>query len=316
MTRATGDDRLVTAAFVTGSLLAGGNAVAVRFSNRELDPMWGAGLRFSLAAILLFALMAMLRLGMPRGRALIGALLYGVFNFAAAFGLAYYGLVRVHAGLGQTVLALVPLATLLLAVLQREERFRVGAALGAVIALGGIALMTRASLEDSASPLSLLALVGSAFSFAQAAVLVRRFPRVEPVAMNALGMAAGAALLIVGSSLVGESVELPRRVATWVALGYVVAVGSVVVFLLYLIVLRYWAATRAAYTFVIIPLVTVVLSAWLDNEPISAGLVFGGLLVLVGVYVGALRLPATDDRRPDGAEGETLAADQEERPTA
>ena len=108
MTRATGDDRLVTAAFVTGSLLAGGNAVAVRFSNRELDPMWGAGLRFSLAAILLFALMAMLRLGMPRGRALIGALLYGVFNFAAAFGLAYYGLVRVHAGLGQTVLALVP----------------------------------------------------------------------------------------------------------------------------------------------------------------------------------------------------------------
>ena len=190
------------------------------------------------------------------------------------------------------------------------------AALGAVIALGGIALMTRASLEDSASPLSLLALVGSAFCFAQAAVLVRRFPRVEPVAMNALGMAAGAALLIVGSALVGESVELPRRVATWVALGYVVAVGSVVVFLLYLIVLRYWAATRAAYTFVIIPLVTVVLSAWLDNEPISAGLVLGGLLVLVGVYVGALRLPATADRRADGAEGETPAADQEERPTA
>jgi drug/metabolite transporter (DMT)-like permease len=52
----------------------------------------------------------------PGGRALTGALLYGELNFGAAFALAYYALVRLHAGLGQTLLALVPLATLLLAV--------------------------------------------------------------------------------------------------------------------------------------------------------------------------------------------------------
>ena len=36
--------------------------------------------------------------------------------------------------------------------------------------------------------------------------------------------------------------------------------GSVVVFLLYLVVLRYWAASRACYGFVIIPFVTLLLS--------------------------------------------------------
>jgi drug/metabolite transporter (DMT)-like permease len=40
---------------------------------------------------------------------------------------------------------------------------------------------------------------------------------------------------------------------------------------------------------VIIPFVTLLLSAWLDNERIGVGLVLGGLLVLAGVYVGALR---------------------------
>ena len=40
---------------------------------------------------------------------------------------------------------------------------------------------------------------------------------------------------------------------------------------------------------VIIPFVTVLLTAWLDNEPLTVGLVLGGLLVLAGVYVGALR---------------------------
>lgn len=54
-------------------------------------------------------------------------------------------------------------------------------------------------------------------------------------------------------------------------------------------VLRYWTATRAAYGFVIIPFVTVLLSTRLDDEPVTIGLVIGGLLVLAGVYVGALR---------------------------
>jgi drug/metabolite transporter (DMT)-like permease len=82
---------------------------------------------------------------------------------------------------------------------------------------------------------------------------------------------------------------LSERPETWVALAYLVVVGSVVVFLLYLVVLRYWTASRASYGFVIIPVVTLVLSAWLDNEQIGVGLVLGGLLVMAGVYVGALR---------------------------
>jgi drug/metabolite transporter (DMT)-like permease len=81
---------------------------------------------------------------------------------------------------------------------------------------------------------------------------------------------------------------LPRRPETWAAMAYLVVIGSVVVFLLYLIVLRYWTASRASYGFVVIPFVTIVLSAWLDNEPVGVGLVLGGLLVLAGVYIGAL----------------------------
>lgn len=123
----SGRDRVALAAFFANALLAGGNGVAIRFSNRELPPLWGASLRFSLAAALLFAILAALRLALPRGRALLGPLLYGVFQFGGSFGLYYYALVRVHAGLGQTLLALVPLATLLLAVAQGQEKLRTAA---------------------------------------------------------------------------------------------------------------------------------------------------------------------------------------------
>ena len=282
-------DRVALASFVVMSVLAGGNAVAIRFSNRELDPLWGASLRFALAAALLLTAMAALRLAVPRGRALLGAVVYGALTFGAAFALAYYALVEIQAGFGQTLLALVPLATLLLAVAQRQERFRAAALGGALIALVGVAVMSQSPLRDSLPLLSLLAALGAALCFAEGAILVRWFPPVHPVTVNAIGMATGALLLAVGSVLIGETISLPERAETWVAIGYLVAVGSVVVFVLYVVVLRYWAASRAAYEFVLIPVVTLALSAWLDDEPVGLGLVLGGLLVLAGVYVGALR---------------------------
>ena len=282
-------ERVALAAFVLGSLLAGGNAVGVRFSNRELDPLWGAGLRFTLAAALLLAAMPALGLVLPRGRALTGAVLYGALNFGAAFALGYYAFVRVHAGLGQTVLALVPLVTLFLAVAQRQERFRLDALAGGVVALVGIAVLSRAPLDESVPVLSLLALLASTVCFAQAAVVVRRFPAVHPITMNAVGMATAAVFLVAGAVIAGEAIVLPERAATWAALAYLIAIGSIVVFGLYVFVLRYWSASRAAYTFVLVPVVTVVLSAWLDDEPIRVALLLGGCLVLLGVYVGALR---------------------------
>ncbi len=284
-----GGERVALASFVVGSVLAGGNAVGIRFSNRELAPLWGAGLRFSLAAALLIAVMAVLRLAFPRGRALAGAVVFGALNFGAGFALTYYALVRMHAGFGQILLAVVPLATLLLAVVWRQERLRTAAVVGSLLALAGIALMSRAPLDADVPPLSLLAAIGSALCFAQAAVLVRKFPPVHPVTINALGMATGGALLVLGSVVADEPIALPERAATRAAIGYLVAIGSVVVFVLYLVVIRRWGASRAAYTFVVIPFVTIVLSGWLDDEPVGPGLLLGGLLVLTGVYVGALR---------------------------
>ncbi|HKF15267.1 MAG TPA: DMT family transporter [Gaiellaceae bacterium] len=287
------DEQRATAAFFGMSVLAGGNAVAIRFSNRELDPLWGAGLRFALAAALLAAVVVILRLRLPRGAALAGALLYGTLGIGGAFALAYYGLVHIHAGLGQTLLAIVPLATLFLAVLQRQERLRLAALVGGVLALAGIAVMSQATLDEDVPALSLAAVLAAAFCFAEAAILVRRFPPVNPVVMNAVGMATGALLLLGGALLAGEAFELPRRGETWFAIGYLVPVGSVLVFVLYLVVLRYWEASRAAYEFVLIPVFTLALSIWLDDEPLTLGLLLGGPLVVLGVYIGALRRAAS-----------------------
>lgn len=281
--------RLAPVALVVGGALAGGNAVGIRYTNRELDPLFGAGTRFAAAALALAVVARARRLELPRGRALSGVAVFGVLNFAGAFGFGYYALVHIDAGVGSALLALTPLMTLAVAVLHREERIRRDALLGGALAVIGVAFISNASLSGSAPMLAVGAAFASVVCFAEAAVLVRRFPPVAPIMTNAIAMGVGSAVLLAASIAARETWTIPSRRATWIAFAYLVVVGSMVVFLLYLFVLRHWEASRAVYFDVLIPPVAVVLSAWLDDESISVGLVIGGSLVLAGAYVGAMR---------------------------
>lgn len=264
--------------------------MGIRFSNREMGPLWGACVRFTLAAVILFAVMAVFRLSLPRGRALVGAMLFGALTVGISFALLYYALLGLQAGRVQTLLALVPLATLLIAVAERQEELRLRALVGALFAIAGIVVLTNApDLQGSVPPLAVLATLGSVLCAAQGGVLVRAFPPVHPVTMNAVAMATGAVLLLFGSVLTKEPQVVPKSSETWLALGFLTVIDSVLVSLLYLVVLRYWDASRTSYIFVCVPVVTTALSAWLDDERLTAGAVIGGLLVLAGVYVGALR---------------------------
>ncbi len=282
-------DRLALVTFVVYSVLAGGNAIGVRFSNVELDPFWGATLRFGLAALLMLAVMVATGHRIPRGRALAGAALYGLLAFGGAFALAFYALVELEAGFGQILLSVVPLITLLLAVVQRMESLKRSSVVGALLAVAGVLVMSGLTLEGPVPVLSILAAFGSAICFAQAALTVKRFPSVHPIVENAVGMTVGALFLAALTLISGNTIALPQQSDTWWAVAYMVVIGSGVVFTLYVVVLQYWDASRANYGFVIVPMVTVLISAWLLDEQLTFGLIGGGLLVLAGVYFGALR---------------------------
>lgn len=285
---ASGDRRVAVAALAC-AVLAGGNAVGIRLSNRELAPVWGAGLRFCLAGAALLIVVQIRKIAWPHGRALLGAALFGLLNFAGAFALGYYAFLHIEAGVGGAMLALVPLATLLFAVAHGQEALRPGAVVGGLVAVVGVAVISQASLSKAVPPTAVLAALGSVACFAEAAVMVRSFPPVHPLAMNAVGMTLAGAVLVAGAVVVGEPLAVPRHATTWMALGYLVPMGSIAVFQLYLVVLAHWPASRAVYIDVIVPLVTVVLSGVILGERMGADLARGGFLILLGVYLGAVR---------------------------
>jgi drug/metabolite transporter (DMT)-like permease len=91
-------NRTVVIAFFATVVMGGANFIAVKFSNAELEPLYGAAVRFAAATLILFALARLRRMELPRGKAAVGAIVYGLLNFGLAYALLYFALVRVQQG--------------------------------------------------------------------------------------------------------------------------------------------------------------------------------------------------------------------------
>ena len=284
-------ERLTLIAFFVSTILGGNNAIAVRFSNVELPPFFGAAVRFAAASLILFLIVLALRLPLPKGRSLTGALIFGSLQFGISYALMYWSLLQVPAGLFQVILALVPLLTFLFAIAHRQEAFQWRVLAGGLLAVGGIAIIFRDRLIDNVPLLSLLGVVLAAACIAESVVLFKTFPKTHPITTNALAMAMGAAILFAISWFAREAPALPTMPATWTALLYLILFGSVGTFVLALYVLSRWTASATSYSLVLMPIVTVLFASWLADEKVTVALLIGGLLVLSGVYVGALAPP-------------------------
>jgi len=281
-------NRLVLIAFVLTVIFAGNNAIAVHYSNVELPPFFGAGIRFFLASLILFAVVLATRLPLPRGRSLQGVLIYGILGTGLNYAFLYWALEHIQAGLSMTILALTPLLTFLFAWAHRQEAFHWKALFGALLALTGIGVIAWEQLNLNAPLLPILAVAAAAACFAESTVFIKNYPKAHPITTNAISLLTGSILLFIFSVVWRETPTLPTLPVTWVALLYLIIFGSVIVFVLLLYVIQHWTASASSYIFVLMPIVTITMGAWLSQESVTAPFILGGVFVLSGAYIGGI----------------------------
>jgi drug/metabolite transporter (DMT)-like permease len=281
-------DSLTLVLFTIIVILGGTNFVAVRFTVLEMPPLWGAAMRFAAAAVLFWLIAALRRDTVPRGRDLMLVSLAGALTIATFYGLFYWALTYIPAGIGSVLAALTPLVTFLLAVAHNMETFRWRALAGALIAVIGIGVAFFQLPEGTLQILPVLAILVALAFQAEGVLILKRTTGVSPIMANALGLTVGSILLAATSLLFGEIWRLPAQTQTWLAVLYLVLFGSLALFYLYIVVIRRWTASGTSYAFVLFPFVTVTLGWLLADEPLTFGLIAGAMLVLLGVWVGAL----------------------------
>lgn len=274
-------------AFISIVVLLGVNFVAVRFSNAELSPFWGAALRFAIASFILFLIVLFRRLPLPRGMGLVGASLYGILVFGGSYAFVYWALLYVPSGIASVTFATMPLITLFIAAPLKLERLTWRGLFGGILVLIGIGIVFQEQLQANVPLSALMVLTLAATCAALSGIVIKRFPRSHPISTNAVAMAVGAVLLVVVSRIADESWTLPILPETLSALIWLI-VSAIIAFILTVWLLSKWKASAVSYSTVLMPLVTVAVASLLAGEQITLPFVVGGVFAIGGVYLGAL----------------------------
>jgi drug/metabolite transporter (DMT)-like permease len=273
-------------AFATCGAIWGSTFLVISIGNDTLAPVWAAALRLLLAAILLTAWTMARKVALPKGAALRTALAYGVCQFGINMPLLYWGEKLVPSGLSAVFYATIPLSSALITRALGMESLNAFKIVGALTAFGGVVVLFSASFHGEIAPVGMLAIFAAATIAGFGVILLKRGPRQDPIAANAVATAIGGAMSLAISFALREAHLLPTTMASALPLLYLTLAGSLGAFVIMSWLVNYWPATRVSYISVIVPVIALVLGSVVRHERLTLISLAGSALVLVGLLIG------------------------------
>lgn len=290
----------VIAAYLTCALVWGTTWYAVRASTGPagFPTLEAVGLRFTLAALVLAPIVWRLRLGpWPRDRRTWAWIVVAGVLDAGSYALVYFGEERIPGGLAAVIFSTQPLMLAVLLVGTRMERVHAADLLGALIALGGVAIIFADRWQVSASQAGGIGmLLGAvACSTSYSFVLKRHGEGLHPVVVTFLFIAITAACLDLAVLVRGPRALPwpPPRDAT-IALLYLTVFGSVIAFATWLWLLQRLSLMASSTLVFVLPVVALVVDGLWERE-LRLGL---RAYVGIAVVLGGLAVSLLTRRRP------------------
>ena len=270
-------------------LIWGSTWLFIKLGLEDLPPLTFAGIRFVIAVTILFSLIAIRRLSLPRaGRDWILLVVTGVLAFTLNYGLLFWGEQYISSGLAALLQATIPAFGLVIAHFYLPgERMTPARILGVILGVVGVAVVFSSQLEV-AGPKALAgcaALVLSSICAAYSNVLVKAYGKnLDPAILAGSQMFFGMIpLLLIGIPLEGNPLRFHWTPIAVVALFYLALVGSVVAFLLYYWLIQHMDVTKTMLIALVTPVIAVILGVLVLKEGLHWRTFAGGAMIISGI---------------------------------
>lgn len=261
----------------------------IKVAVETVPPLSVAAGRLTLAMVLIVAAARLRGLRFPDEKGLWPKFLaVGLFGNALPFTLISWGEIRIDSGLAAILMAVMPLATLLLAhCFTSDERMNPARILGVALGFGGVVVLigpdALAGLGDEA--IRQIAVAGGAVCYAIATVIARRLPRMPLLISSAGALIASVALSLPLAFIVDRPWALAPSAES---LGAVVLLGlfpTALAILMYFALLQRTGATFIALNNYLIPSLGVVWGILFLGEEPSVRAVVALAIILAGIAV-------------------------------
>jgi drug/metabolite transporter (DMT)-like permease len=289
---------LTYAKLVAAMAMWGGTWIAGRVIAQELTaPLAVASLRFVVAGLVVAGVMLASGNGIPlpqggRDWGLVWALgFFGIFLYGLCF---FFGLQHIPAGRGALVVALNPVVIVLIAWLAGKESMNPRKALGSAIALAGCL-----TVIGNGDPLALLQgevgvgewlILGCVASWAAYTFIGwRATGRFSALATTFYGSLTGATLLGLAALLQGDIAPADWSWRVWSSMLFLAVFGTAIAYTWFTAAVQQLGAGHASIFINLVPVFAVLQAAVLLDERLGLPVLFGGLLVIAGVWLTTLQ---------------------------
>lgn len=218
--------------------------------------------------------------------------LTGICTITGGNGFITWGMQYISSGLAAVIGALTPVVVLIINFVwhKRGERISTYTILGVLLGFSGLAFVFNHGLGDFSNPNYRWGIAGcfaSCFTWSLGTVMSKRFNRSDlaPVLNAGLQITAGGLGGLILSLFLDKNHTIQHTWEGWMAVTYLIVIGSAVAFTLYMFVLKQLSATAASLYTYINPAVAVFLGWLLLKEPLSAFEVIGMGITLTGVWL-------------------------------
>jgi drug/metabolite transporter (DMT)-like permease len=281
----------------------GSTYLAIRIVVRQMPPLAAASLRFGVAGLVMSAVAFFVdrRHGWPSRRQWLDYALIGVLLLAGGNALVMWAEKTVPSGIAALIVATVPMwITFLDGLRPGGQPWTVRVWVGTLIGLLGVALVAwPGGGVEAGHWLAVIALQVASLSWTIGSLYSQAVPARLPLfSASAVEMLAGSAVLFLESRLLREDLAgiATASPTTWGALAYLTGFGSLVGFTAFAYCLNELPASTVGTYAYVNPVVAVLLGRLVLGEPVSAGLVSGGVLILLAVLLTTMRRSARPPR--------------------
>ena len=261
----------------------------IKLGLEALPPLTFAAIRFVIASAIIFSIIRIRRLRLPRARAdWILLAITGTLSFGLNYGLVFWGEQYISSGLAALLQATLPAFGLVFAHFHLPGERLSWAKIGGVV-LGvcgvGVVFSNQLAIAGTMALAGCVALILSAMFAAYSNVLVKAYGKnMDPAVLAAGQMLFGLLLLlVVGIPLEGNPLRFQWTTMAWVALLYLAVVGTVVAFLLYYWLLQNMDVTKSMLIALVTPIVAVLLGMIVLDEQFSWRTLAGGAMIMMGI---------------------------------
>jgi drug/metabolite transporter (DMT)-like permease len=266
----------------------------IKLGLRDLPPVTFAAARFLLASSILFAIIKVRGVALPRGRGDWSLLLKtGVLAFTLNYGLLFWGEQHISSGLAALLQATIPAFGMLIAhAYLPGERLDARKMAGVLLGVAGVGVIFSNQLgsEGARAMAGSAAVVFGAACVAWANVLVKaRGAKLDPAVLALGQMTCGfVPLAFYALAFEGDPTKMRWTTLALVCLLYLTLVGSVAAFLLYYWLVRNMDVTKTMLIALVTPLAAVLLGMVTLDEKLTWRVVAGGALIMSGVALVVL----------------------------